>query len=218
MNMSKQLLGIVAAGLGLVTLNAGTNGFYVPLFRGEAGSKAAYWETFTVPVGAPGNTANFGNDTTSTLTQGTAGAFITGTGNLYNMGAASTFTLNYSGAGPAGLVVFQARTFGTELDYASVQLNYSGGSLSAVRTENDRLAVGEPGQPGSGSFVSSAWQWDLSGANASSFSITFNAAEPSLSFDSATLDVQAVPEPSTLALMGMGVGVAVTGLALRRRR
>ena len=215
MKIARVIVGSALAGLGLLGLNAGTNGFYVPTFRGETGAKAGYWESFTVPVGAPGNTANFGNDTTSVLTQSVPGAFITGTGNLYNMAVASAFTLSYAGAGPAGLVVLQTRTFGTELDYAAVRLNYNGGSLAAPRTELNRLAVGEPGQPGSGSFVSSAWQWDLTGLGVSHYTLSFNAVEHSLSLDSITLDTQAVPEPSTLALAGLGIAVAAW--AVRRR-
>lgn len=217
MNVVMMLAGATAVGLlGMMAAQAGTNGFYVPTFRGEAGSQSSLWETFTVPVGAPGNTPNLGNNLTSVLTQSVAGALITGTGNIYNMPSASAFTVSYSGATQAGLVVFQTRTFGTELDYSGLRLNYAGGSLSATRTETDRVAVGEPGQPGSGFFVSSAWQWDLAPLNISSYTISFNAAEPSLSFDSASLDTQAVPEPGTLALLA--AGVAAVGLGVRRKR
>lgn len=196
---------------------AGTNGFYIPTFRGQPGTTSSLWETFTVPTGAPGNRPNFGNDLSPVLTQLTPGALITGTGNIYNMAEASAFTISYaSGSGPLGLVVLQTRTFGTELDYNSVRLTYDGGSLMATRTETDRVQVGAPGTPGSGVYVSSAWQWDLSGRNVGQYSISFNAAEHSLSFDSALLDVQAVPEPGTLALMAIGAGFLVVGL--RRRR
>ena len=200
-----------------VTAMAGTNGFYVPTFRGQPGSTSSLWETFTVPTGAPGNRPNFGNDLSPVLTQLTPGALITGTGNIYNMSETSAFTINYASASnPLGLVVLQARTFGTELDYNSVRLNYDGGFLTATRTETDRVQVGTPGTPGSGVYVSSAWQWDLSGRNINQYTISFNAVEHSLSFDSALLDVQVVPEPGTLALLVIGAGFVVTGL--RRRR
>lgn len=199
------------------TASAGTNGFYVPSFRGQSGSTSSLWETFTVPVGAPGNQPNFGTSLSPVLTQLTSGALITGTGNIYNMAETSAFTIGYaSTSNPLGLVVLQTRTFGTELDYNSVRLTYDGGSLTAVRTETDRVQVGQPGTPGSGVYVSSAWQWDLSGRNVSQYTISFNAVEHSLSFDSALLDVQVVPEPGTLALLAIGAGFVVTGL--RRRR
>jgi len=196
-------------------LHGSTNGFYVPFFRGESGATAGLWETFTVPVGAPGNAPNAGN-ALATVVQSDPGAFITGTGNIYNMAGISSFEISYSGAAPASLVLFQARSFGTEFDYGSVKLNYSGGSLTAPRTETDRLAVGEPGQPGSGFLVSSAWQWDLSSLNITSYTITLNAAEPSLSFDSATLDTRAVPEPRTWALLGVGAAALAAGRWRRR--
>jgi len=217
MNLAKMLLGAaVGRILGLTALNAGTNGFYVPSFRGETGAKAALWETFTVPVGAPGNAPNLGNDPTARVTQSDPGAFVTGTGNIYNMPSASAFSVSYSGSSPSGLVVFQTRTFGTELDYAGLRLNFNGGSSVASRTETDRVAVGEPGQPGSGFFVSSAWQWDLTSLNVSSYTISFSAAEPSLSFDSTSLDTQVVPEPSTMALLAAGAAAVILGF--RRKR
>ena len=197
---------------------AGTNGFYVPTFRGQDGSQAAYWESFTVGIGAPGNVANVGNDTTSILTQTQPGAMVLGSGNIYNQALISEFTVSYSGGGPVGQVVFQARTSGTELDYGSVSLNYGAGALTAVRTELDRTSFGTPGVPGPQGFnVSSAWQWDLSTYNVSSYTLSFKAAEPSLSFDSATLDTQVVPEPGTWALAGLG-GVAMMLAGWRRTR
>lgn len=218
MNILKQIsvVGLAVASM-WATATAGTNGFYVPTFRGQPGSTSSLWETFTVPVGAPGNRPNFGNDLSPVLTQLTPGALITGTGNIYNMAETSAFTISYTSASnPLGLVVLQTRTFGTELDYNSVRLNYDGGFLTATRTETDRVQVGQPGTPGSGVYVSSAWQWDLSGRNVSQYSISFNAVEHSLSFDSAMVDVQVVPEPGTLALLAIGAGFVVTGL--RRRR
>ena len=190
----------VAGGSGAL---AATNGFYVPNFRGQSGTTAGYWESFTVGIGAPGNKANFGNDSTSTLTQTAEGAIVVGSGNIYNQPIASAFVLSYSGSGSLGTVVLQTRTSGTELDYGSVSLNYGSGILSANRTELDRSVFGAPGQ---GFSVSSAWQWDLSSYNVSSFTIDFKAAGPSLSFDSATLDTQVVPEPQTWALAGLGLG------------
>jgi hypothetical protein len=218
MNILKRL-GVVSAAVASmwVPTMAGTNGFYIPTFRGQPGSTSSLWETFTVPTGAPGNRPNFGTDLSPVLTQLTPGALITGTGNIYNMAEASAFTISYaSGSGPLGLVVLQTRTFGTELDYNTVRLTYDGGSLTATRTETDRVQVGAPGTPGSGVYVSSAWQWDLSGRNVGQYSISFNAVEHSLSFDSALLDVQVVPEPGTLALMAIGAGFLVVGL--RRRK
>ncbi|HAB19839.1 MAG TPA: PEP-CTERM sorting domain-containing protein [Verrucomicrobiota bacterium] len=214
------LLGGGLLGLGVLgSLHAGTNNFYVPTFRGEPGAQAGYWEDFTIPFGSIGNLPNFGTGINAMLTQTAPGAIITGgaAGNIYNMQNASAFTVNYSSSLPVRTVVLQTRTIGTELAYDSIRLNYGfeGGSLPADRVELDRSPFGGGGGP-QGFFVSSAWEWDLSSLNVGTFSITFNAAEPSLSFDAMTLDTQLVPEPSTWALLGMG-GFAVL-FASRYRR
>lgn len=99
-------------------------------------------------------------------------------------------------------MVVQARTIGTELNYSSVSLSYTGGNLAGIRTELDRAPfVGQ----GSGAIVSSAWTWDLDGLNISEFTISFQADGPSLSFDSATLDVKTIPEPGAWALLLIGL-------------
>ena len=170
-----------------------------------------------MPVGAPGNlAARPGATTGALLTQFDSLGFITGSGNLYNLDGISSFSLTDSTTFTLGTVVLQARTLGSELDYNSVLLTYNDGtgtqSLSPLfHTELDRGTI-------LGASVSSLWQWDLSGRNVDSYSITFSAAAPSLSFDSMTLDTfdqfTQVPEPSTYAIAGLGFAL----LMLRRVR
>ena len=186
---------------------AGTNGFVVPFFRGEAGSVVAGWEKFTVATdNGVGNSPDLpGSNASARLIQHDPNAFVTSTGNIYNMAAKSSFDVNFSSLAPVGLVVFQARTFGNELDYNSVKLTFGATDLTATRSELDRQLVGDPGTPGSGAYVSSKWEWDLSGKDISAFKISFGAAAESVSFDSATLDVRMVPEPAPLALLTTGL-------------
>jgi len=168
---------------------AGTNGFIAPAFRSSANSQAGYWESFTVAVGPPGNSADRPGATTgATLTQSDANGFLTGTGNIYNMSAASVFLLADNTPFALGTVVLQTRTLGSELDYASVTLTYANGSGTHSVAPLPRVELNRGNQPGLGAIVSSLWQWDLSGLGVTQYVITFRAAATSLSFDSLTLD------------------------------
>jgi len=171
------------------SVRAGTNGFIIPPFRGSTDSGVGYWEVFSVPVGEPGNLADQPGATThAVFTQSDTNAFLTGSGNIYNM-AFSSFSLTDSTPFTLGTVVLQSRTIGSELDYSSVSLVYSNAngtnSLAPLfRYELNRAS-------GQGYSVSSLWQWDLTGLGISSYSISFKAAGPSVSFDSLTLDTSA---------------------------
>lgn len=170
-----------------ITSIAGTNGFVVPSFRGSTNSEFGYWETFSVPVGAPGNRPDKPGATTDAILSQTNGtAFLTGSGNIYNLAGASSFTLADATSVTVGTVILQTRTIGSELDYTSILLTYSddGGSHSLAplfRYELDRTA-------GQGFNVSSLWQWDLTGLDVTNYIIVFHADGTSLSFDSLTLD------------------------------
>jgi hypothetical protein len=189
-NPSRTVLTSLAA-LALVipssSLLAGTNGFVVPTFRGSPNSEFGYWEKFTVPFGAPGNLPDQSGATSgAVLTQLNTNAFLTGSGNIYNL-STSSFALADSAAFTLGTVILQTRTIGTELDYASISLVYSNDSGEHVlpppfHYELDRTA-------GQGVNVSSLWQWDLTGLDVVNYTIVFHAAGESLSFDSLTLDV-----------------------------
>jgi hypothetical protein len=198
MNLNRFLTFLAVGLTPAVCSQAGTNGFSVPFFRGAPNSEAGYWENLSVAAGPPGNLADRpGSTTGALLTQHQTNAILTSTFNLYNPSDVSDFTLDDSTPFVLGTVVLQARTLGSELDYGSVHLNYSDAAglhaLSPLfRLERDRSA-------GFGATVSSLWQWDLAGLGITNYSISFKAADSSLSFDSMTLDTwnefaKAVPE------------------------
>jgi hypothetical protein len=173
---------------------AGTNGFIVPIFRGSTDTRFGYWEIFASAHTAGNGPDQPGGTTSAVLTQSDTNAFVTGSGNIYNLNGASAFTVADSTPFSIGAVVLQARTVGSELDYNSVSLIYSNGTgthtvAPLFRYELHRAAS-------QGLSVSSLWQWDLSGLNISSYSISFSAAGPSLSFDSMTLDTAAQFAPA----------------------
>lgn len=168
---------------------AGTNGFVVPAFRGTANSQAGFWEIFSTPVGGAGNAADRpGATTTARLVQHQANAFLTGSGNIYNLDGTSTFTLSNTPPFTPGTVVVQTRTLGTELDYHSMTLSFSNELGWQTVAPLPPVELNRGTQPGLGATVSTLWQWNLSGSNISTFVISFSAAGASTSFDSLTLD------------------------------
>ncbi len=204
------LVAALVIGGGLAA-SAGTNGFVVPTIRGLSSTTFSGWESFTVGIGEPGNSGSLaGSDPSARLFQTAPGALVLGSGNIYNGEGKSLFDVRYTAPSDSvGQVSLQVRTLGTELDYSSVKLIAAGDAgaqtLTASRVELDRLAFGPPPpNPGSGVGVSSLWQWDLSGLGAEYFVIQFGAADINLSLDSATLDVQLVPEPGAGALLALG--------------
>ena len=175
---------------------AGTNGFIVPPFRGTAQSQAGYWESFSVPVGLPGNAPDkAGATTTARLVQHQTNAFLTGSGNIYNLDGTSAFTLSNTTPFALGTVVLQTRTLGTELDYLSPLLTFTNASGTHTVAPWPRVELNRGSQPGLGATVSSLWQWNLDGSNVSTFVVSFQSAGPSTSFDALTLDTSTNAAP-----------------------
>ncbi len=208
------LVALALSGAAVLTSSANTSFFVAPGFRGQANADFAGWEVFTSATAA-NNPDIVGSDAVATFTQTSGSGFLTGSGNIYvgPSPAVGSYSVSYDGSSVLDTVVFQVRTLGLELDYNSISLNYGSGSLSApTRTELERAAAG--GGPGAVS-VSSSWTWNLSGLNATDVTITFNAAASDVSFDAAHLDVAAVPEPETWAMIS---GAGLLAFALWRRR
>lgn len=218
MKLFRTIVGVGVAGIA-ASAYANTSFFVAPSFRGGPYSTFAGWEIFTTPVGAPGNLGDIvGSTAQATLTQSDALASITGTGNLYNQNGVSSFELKYSNLDARNIdtVVLQVRSVGSELNYDSFRLEYGATSLAGTRTELERTPFGgPPGTPGSGVSVTSSYTWKLDENPNSPLTLKFTAADVSVSFDAAHLDIHAVPEPSTWALLGLGASALVV---LQRRR
>lgn len=222
---SAALAGVVLAAL---SLQAGTTGFILPSFRGDANTEFGLWDSpynFTVAYSAtlsdPGNVVNGDGaldpngdgSSDAVIRQLDSNGFLTGSGNLYNAVTGSVLVLSDVSSPPVQTVVFQTRTLGSELDYASVRLGYDlgGGTqyLTATRQENDRTT-------GMGVNVSSSWEFDLTGLGVSDYQIEFNGSAAHMSLDSVALDVQftAVSEPEEYAALA---AAALAGFAGWRR-
>lgn len=201
-----------------VAAQAATNGFVIPGFRSHAGSHSGGWEVHRVGTNdGVGNLPDLpGNLTGATLVQLDPGAFVTGSGNIYNVGGISRFVLTHQAAEPLGWVTLQVRTLGAELDYGSVRLSYESGGSTLSLAPLDRIELDRGMQLGVN--VSSRWDWDLDSLGITRYQIEFTAAGTSLSFDSAVLDTAAVgvvPEPSTTVILIAGA-VLLAGHFTRR--
>src|SRR5688572_20822909 len=201
---------VLAIGVALATefsALANSSFFVVPSFRGQAGTEYSGWEGFTNAYNGPNYASLAGSTGDAAITQTTPGTgpfpngpFIS-SGNIYSFATTNTFTLTDSTAFALGTVVLQLRNNdgSTQFDYGSVRLEYDNGggplSLFTTRAELNNTAGG----------VASMWSWDVSALGINSYKIYFNASDLSLSLDAAALDVQAVPEPSALALAGLGL-------------
>lgn len=183
------LTGVALVALAGPSVLAATNGFVLPPFRGSSGSQAGYWETFTMAAGPPGNLADrAGASTTARFLQADTNAFLTGSGNIYNLEGVSRFSLTDRTPFTLGTVVVQVRTIGSELDYATAALTCSNAAGVHVRPPEVAVELNRALVPGLGATVSTLWQWDLSALGVTEYEISFAAAEPSLSFDALTLD------------------------------
>lgn len=223
---------------------APVSSFYTPSYRGQAGTESAFWDdtstspngAFTNAYGGPNNATYVAPDgnapANASVTQTTPGAFLLSNGDIYSFSSTNTFVLNYSvldsDSFPNGVgnVIFQTETFGSELDYSSVQLSYtlSGGGQETLSATPNQLYyyLGDFGGSPAPDVVT-AWQWNLSAEdNVTGFSISFNGADMSVGLERAMLDVasfdsvQPVPEPNTMALAGLGLGLVYLGF--RRRQ
>src|SRR5262245_222350 len=104
---------------------AGTNGFIMPLSRGLAEATNGFWKGFSSASGEPGNPPDQPGATShAVLRQSDTNAFLTGSGNIYNL-STSAFTVTDSVAQPLGTVAVQIRAAGSELDYNSISLLYT---------------------------------------------------------------------------------------------
>ena len=189
----------------------------VPEWRGDAGTSYYQWDSFTQPFGGPNFPSVPPGPPAVGLYNFQSGAVVADSGNLYGANGLNIHIYPMSeDAAPAPVsAVLNISTIGTTLSLDTVQGylgppmaggQYFDYSSSEVRFEQ---SMGEMGvmQTMSFTFDFSAW----SGGD-TTFGFFFKGEMPHISLDAVSLDINYVPAPGALALIGLA------GLGSRRRR
>jgi len=163
-----------------------------PSFRGDPGTEFTHWDIFSEAYAAPnyGDQAFAASDPTITQTL-TSSAFLTSGFNIYSFAEATGFELanNVSStlSSPLTNLVFQYDTLGTAIDFDSIRLHHSGGTLTLANANvftEYRVITG-----GFGGFTNhTAIQWNLTGLGITGYTIIFESLGSSNSFNAAMLD------------------------------
>ena len=207
--------------------------------RGDAGSTYNGWDFFEAVVPPADPFLGFVDSTpdvdgqfgaTGSISVG-MGAIAVGSGNAYSPFAPLSFTsILPTGAGASNTrIVAQFQTGGSELDYDSILLSrdslIAGTIAPTFVMETGRSTLGGFG----GDVVDYLALWDLAESQ-EEYRIDFEAASSSLSLQEFHVDtftsenafvsptvISAIPEPSSLAVLGLVSGYAITWRRRRRR-
>lgn len=214
----------VSLGTGLAaalaaSAQAGFTNPLIPAWAGGPNTQYAGWESFTQPSGGP-NLPDQAGSAAFSLMNYAPGAFITSAGNMYGSGAPLFISMMGGTLGNAASpinVVLNVSTAGSTLNMSSVRLWLFDGSgnvsFFSPTTSEIRYDVPSPPQ-GSAQNVAFTWAVGSTSFAASGWRIEFGASAANMSLDAVRVDLQYVPAPGALALLGIA---AATGARRRRR-
>ena len=175
--------------IAMLALHTKTNAaeFAVPDWADNTNARFSQWLNFTSARGEPGNRPDVeGSNAGGLLTQSVPGAFVTGSGNIYNPAAPSVFLLTHESDSSYQTVVLQTKIIG-DIDTENVALEYEKDdqteSIASPAVEIDR----ESG--GFGDTIIYQWTWNLSDLRLTRISIRFGAAGTHASLASVRLDI-----------------------------
>ncbi|MCH2161901.1 MAG: hypothetical protein MK085_08525 [Phycisphaerales bacterium] len=189
----------------------------VPDWRGDADTAYYQWDSFTQSFGAPNFPTAPPGPPAVGLYNFESGATIADSGNLYGANGLNIhiYPMSEAPSAPPMTAVLNISTMGTTLSPDTVQ-GYLGPPMaggqyfdfvsSEVRFEQ---SMGEMGVMRTMAFTFDFSDW--SGGD-TTFGFFFKGEMPHISLDAVSLDLNFVPAPGALALIGLA------GLGSRRRR
>lgn len=214
----------VSLGMGIAaalaaSAQAGFTNPLIPSWAGGPNTQYAAWESFTQPGGGP-NLPDQAGSAPFSLMNYAPGAFITSTGNLYGAGAPLFISMMGGTQGNAASpidVVLNVSTAGSTINMSSVRLWLFDGSgnVSFFSPTTSEIRFDAPSPPqGSAQTVAFTWSVPSTAFAASGWRVEFAASAVNMSLDAVRVDLQYVPAPGALALLGIAAAMG----ARRRRR
>jgi hypothetical protein len=203
----------------VVSASVAEAGLVNPLIAAWAGqpfTQTATWNVFTQATGGA-NLPDGAGSSPFSLMNFAPGATINAAGDIVDAGAPLYVMVTGATRGNQQspiTVVMNVATEGTVLSYSSARLTLfdAAGSSIVVAPTSYEIRYDAPAPGGVAQTVAFVWSLGYPSIPASGFRVEFLASASGMTLDAVRLDLQYVPGPGSLAVLG------VAGLAGRRRR